>query len=94
MPFIKAGKNLKPLILNCRVNGLAHSTKTGELAQIDFIGPVLNKANKKSYIGLAVDSFSKWPLLIVCKTCSRHNAIKLPDLVCDSIGLPENRISD
>ncbi len=85
----RAGKNLKPLIPNCRINRLPPSTKTGELVQIDFIGPVLNEKNKKRYIGVAIDNYSKWPVLIVCKTCSRHNAVKLLDLVCENLGLPE-----
>ncbi len=55
----RAGKNLKPIKPNCRVNRLPPSSRTGDLVQFDFIGPVNNENNKKRYIGVAVDNYSK-----------------------------------
>ena len=81
-------KNLKPTIPNCRMNRLSNSSKIGEFVEIDFIGPVLHEKNKKGYMGVALENYFKWPVLIVFKTCSRHNAFKLPGLVCDNILLP------
>ena len=43
----RAGKNLKPIIANCRVNRLPPSSRTGDLVQIDFIGPVNNEKKTK-----------------------------------------------
>ena len=47
------------------------------------------KKEKKRYIALAIDNFSRWPLAIVCKSCNKDSALKLLAVICENIGLPK-----
>ena len=53
------GKNLKSLIPKQRFEKQEDPTAANEEVQLDFAGPFFSNSNAKSYLLVAIDSFSK-----------------------------------
>ncbi len=66
----------------------------GEQIQIDFAGTFVNEKGKKKFIALAFDNYTRWPFVLVCKSCNAESAMKLIAIVCENLGLPQKIRAD
>ena len=66
---LASGKNLKYQLPKKHYEKLEKLSEPGEETQIDFTGKLHNKKlNSEVQILIAVDRFSKWPTVKICKT--------------------------
>ncbi len=91
----KAGKNLKPVIANNKVNrDIPKPDKPGLELQIDFAGPFIDEAGHKRFVLLAVDGFSRWPSAKLTKGCKAKDVLKFVEQFCLDNGQPKMIKSD
>ena len=91
----KAGKNLKPVIANSKVNrDIPKPTKPAEELQMDFAGPFFDELGHKKFVVLAVDGFSRWPSAKLAKGCKTKDVLKFLDQYCLDNGQPKVIKSD
>ena len=92
---LASGKNLiyhKPKMYNGK---LEHLSGPGQEIQIDFTGKSQNKnLQGEIQIILAVDRFSKWPTVQICKTSEAKKVINFLTSNFYLYGIPEKRTSD
>ena len=73
----KAGKNLKPVIANSKVNrDIPKPNKPAEELQMDFAGPFFDESGHKKFVLLAVDGLSRWPSAKLAKGCKTKDVLK------------------
>ncbi len=86
----KAGKNLKPVIANNKINrDIPKPDKSGLELQIDFAGPFFDEAGHKKFVLLAVDGFSRWPSAKLTKGCKAKDVLKFVEQFCLDNGQPK-----
>ena len=57
-----AGRNFEAM---CSKGDLGSISKSKELLQLDFWGPINYLNESKKYVNAAVDRFSRWPMAMV-----------------------------
>ena len=92
VPGYLSGKNIKLETPSTgKKNNLPSLQEPNEETQLDFVGPNTFK-NRKVYIFLAVDRFSKWPSASITKTSSDgKSVIEFMRQISMVHGNPKNR---
>ena len=93
VPCKMSGKSIKPNIPNTEVSQLPPVNKPNEEIQMDFIGSISEK-NRKIYILLSMDRFSKWPAASLCKTTDGQTAIRFLEQYINLNGIPKTIRTD
>ena len=88
IPCKLSGKNLKPNIPKTEQNSLPPLSAPNEEIQLDFIGPITDQ-NRRFYILLSMDRYSKWPVASLCKTTDGGTATKFLEQYCNLNGIPK-----
>ena len=93
IPCKLSGKNLKPNIPKTEQNSLPPLSAPNEEIQLDFIGPITDQ-NRRFYILLSMDRYSKWPAASLCKTTDGETATKFLEQYCNLNGIPKTIRTD
>ena len=93
IPCKLSGKNIKPNIPRTEQNSLPPLNAPNEEIQLDFIGPITDQ-NRRFYILLSMDRFSKWPAASLCKTTDGETATKFLEQYCNLNGVPKTIRTD
>ena len=88
------GKNVKFLIPKNASRPLPLLTQPGQEVQLDYAGPLENHREKKMYLLVAIDRFSKSPSVKVTKSTSGKCTVKFLRSYIDIHGIPESIRSD
>ena len=92
---LSSGKNLKYQLPKNESGKLKTLTEPGQKLQIDFTGKLHNKKlNGESQLLIAVDRFSKWPTVKICKTSETKEVINFLKQNFNLYGIPEKIKSD
>ena len=92
---LASGKNLKYQLPKSHYGNLKTLTGPGQEIQIDFTGILHNKKmNGDVQILIAIDRFSKWPTVKICKTAETKEVINFLTNNFNLYGLPEKIKSD
>ena len=92
---LSSGKNLKYQIPKNESGKLKTLTEPGQDIQIEFTGKLHNKkVNGENQILIAVDRFSKWPTVKICKTSKAKEVITFLKQNFNLYGIPEKIKSD
>ena len=92
---LASGKNLKDQLPNNHYGKLKKITEPGQEIQIDFVGKLHNKRiNGDVQILIAVDRFSKWPTVKLCKTAETKEVLNFLTNNFSLYGKPEKIKSD
>ena len=89
IPCKLSGKNIKPNIPKSKQNSLPPLSAPNEEIQLDFIGPITEQ-NRRFYILLSIDRYSKWPGASRCKTTDGETAMNFLKQYCDINGVPKS----
>ena len=93
MPCKLYGKNNKPCMPKSEQNCLPPlSTPNGEI-QLDFNGPYTER-NRKFYILIHIDRYSKWPASSLCKPTDGETAIKFLEQYWNLNGILKTKRTD
>ena len=60
---------------------------------MDFIGPITDQ-NRRFYILLSMDQYSRWPAVSLCKTTDGETATKILEQYCNLNGIPKTSRTD
>ena len=93
VPCKMAGKSIKPNIPSTEKNQLPPLNKPNEEIQLDFIGPITKK-NRRFYILLSMDRFSKWPGASFCKSTESQTAVNISEQYVNLNGIPKTIRTD
>ena len=88
VPCKVAGKSIKP-----NINQIPMLNKPNEEIQLDFIGPITEN-NRRFYILLSMDRFSKWPAASFCKSTENQTAVKFLKQYVNLNGIPKTVRTD
>ena len=92
---LASGKNLKYQLPKNHYGKLKKLTEPGQEIQIDFTGKLHNKRiNGDVQILIAVDRFSKWPTVKICKTAETKEVLNFLKNNFNLYGIPEKINSD
>ena len=83
-----AGNSIKPNIPSTEKKQLPPLSKSNDEIQLDFIGPITEK-NRRFYILLSMDRFSKWPAASFCKSTESQTAVKFLEQYINLNGIPK-----
>ena len=87
---LSSGKNLKYQIPKNENGKLKILAELGQEVQIDFTGKLNNKKlNEESQLLIAIDRFSKWPTVKICKTTETKEVINFLTQNFNLYGIPE-----
>ena len=75
IPCKMSGKSIKPNILYTEKNNLPPLNSPNGKIQLDFVGPI-TESNRRFYILLSMDRFSKWPVACFCTSTDGETALK------------------
>ena len=92
-PCKMAGKSIKPNIPSTEKNQLPPLNEPNEELQLDFIGPITER-NRRFYILLSMDRFSKWPAASFCKSTDSQMAVKFLEQYVNLNGIPKTIRTD
>ena len=93
IPCNLSSKNIKPNIPKSEQNSLPPLRAPNEEIQLDFIGPITDQ-NRRFYILLSLDRYSKWPVTSLCKTKDGETAIKFLEHYCNLNSIPKTIRTD
>ena len=92
---LASGKNLKYQLPKKHHGKLKKVTEPGQEIQIDFTGKLHNKnINGDVQILIAIDRFSKWPTVKICKSAETKEVINFLSSDFNLYGIPEKIKSD
>ena len=92
---LASGKSLKYQLPNSHYGKLKKLSEPGQEIQIDFTGKLHNKRiNGDVQILIAVDRFSKWPTVKICKTAETKEVLNFLTNNFNLYGVPEKIKSD
>ena len=92
---LNAGKNLKFQIPQTEKSKIEPPKTPGEEIQIDFTGNLNNKKlQSNSFILIAVDKNSRWPVAKICKNTNHETVISFLDEYINVYGVPKQIKSD
>ena len=92
VPCKMAGKGIKPNIPSTEKKQLPPLSKPNDEMQLDFIGPITEK-NRRFYILLSMDRFSKWPAANFCKS-TESQTVKFLEQYINLNGIPKTIRTD
>ena len=93
IPCKMSGKSIKPNIPYTEKNNLPPVSNPNEEIQLDFIGPITEN-NRRFYILLSIDRFSKWPAASFCKNTDGETAVKFIEQYIQLNGIPKTIRTD
>ena len=93
IPCKLSGKNIKPNKPKTEQNSLPPLSAPNEEIQLDFIGPITDQ-NRRFYILLSMDRYSKWPAASLCKSTDGETATKFLEQYCNLNGIPKTIRTD
>ena len=93
LPCKMSGKNIKPNIPSTEINSLPPLDNPNEEIQLDFIGP-MTENNRRFYILLSMDRYSKWPAASFCTSTDGETAVKFLDQYIRLNGIPKTIRTD
>ena len=93
IPCKLSGKSIKPHIPKTEQTSLPLLGAPNDEVQLDFIGPITDQ-NRRFYILLSMDRYSKWPAASLCKTADGETAIKFVEQYCNLNGIPKSIQTD
>ena len=93
IPCKLSGKNIKPNIPKTKQKSLPSLNVPIEKIQLDSIGPITDQ-NRRFYILLFMDRYSKWPAVSLCKTTDGQTATKFLEQYCNLNDIPKTMITD
>ena len=93
IPCKMSGKSIKPNIPYTEKNNLPPVNNPNEEIQLDFIGPITEN-NRRFYILLSIDRFSKWPAASFCKNTDGETAVKFIEQYIQLNGIPKTIRTD
>ena len=88
-----SGKSIKSDIPSTEKNHLPRLENPNEEIQLDFIGPI-TVDNRRFYILLSMDRFSKWPAASFCTSTDGETAIKFLEQYIQLNGVPKTIRTD
>ena len=92
---LASGNNLKYQLPKKHYGKLETLTEPGQELQIDFTGKLHNKnIHRDVQILIAIDSFSRWPNVKICKTSETQEVIQFLSSNFNLYGIPEKIKSD
>ena len=92
---LASGKSLKYQLPKKHFGKLEKLTEPGQELQIDFTGKLHNKnIHGDVQILIAVDRFSRWPTVKICKTSETKEVIQFLSTNFNLYGIPEKTKSD
>ena len=92
---LSSGKNLKYQLPKNESGKLKTLTEPGQEIQIDFTGKLHNKKlNGENQLLIAIDRFSKWPTVKICKTSETKEVINFLKQNFNLYGITEKIKSD
>ena len=92
---LASGKNLEYQLPSKHYGNLEKLTELGQEKQIDFTRKLHNqKIHGDVQILIAVDRFSKWPTVKICKTAETEEVIQFLTSNFNLYGIPEKIKSD
>ena len=92
---LASGKNLKYQLPKKHYEKLEKLSEPGRESQIDFTGKLHNKhLHGGTQILIAVDRFSKWPTVKICKSAETKEVINFLTSNFNLYGIPEKIKSD
>ena len=93
LPCKMSGKNIKPNIPSTGKNSLPPFKNPNEEIQLDFIGPI-TEHNRRFYILLSMDLYSKWPAASFCTSTDGGTAVKFLEQYIQLNGVPKTIRTD
>ena len=93
LPCKMSGKNIKPNIPSSEKNSLPPLNNPNEEIQLDFIGPNTER-NRRFYILLSMDRYSKWPAASFCASTDGETAVKFLEQYIRRNGVPKTIRTD
>ena len=88
LPCKVSGKNIKPNIPSTETKSLPPLNNPNEEIQMDFIGPITEN-NRRFYILLSMDRYSKWPAASFCLSRDGETAVKFLEQYIQLNGIPK-----
>ena len=88
-----SGKNIKPNIPYTEKNSLPPLNSPNAEIQLDFISPITDN-NRRFYILLSMDRFSKWPAACFCRSTDGEAAVKCLEQYINLNGVPKTIRTD
>ena len=88
IPCKLSGQIIEPNIPKSEQNNLTPLSAPNEEIQLDVIGPITDQ-NRRFYILLSMDRYSKWPAASLCKTTHGETVIKFLEQHCNLNGIPK-----
>ena len=82
-----SGNSVKPNLPQTEKSNLPPLSDPNEEIQLDYIGPITEN-NRRFYILLSIDRFSKWPAASYCTSTDGETAIKFSEQYIRLNGMP------
>ena len=93
LPCKMSGKNIKPNIPGTETNSLPPLNNPNEEIRMDFIGTITEN-NRRIYILLSMDRYSKWPAASFCASTDGETEVKFLEQNNQLNGIPKSIRSD
>ena len=93
IPCKMSGKSIKPNLPQTEKNSLPPLNNPNEEIQLDFIGPITEK-NRRCYILLSIDRYSKWPAASYCLSTDGETAVRFLEQYIRLNGIPKTIRTD
>ena len=93
LPCKMSSKNIKPNLPSTATNSLPPLDNPNEEIQLDFIGP-MTENNRRFYIFLSMNRYSKWPAASFCTSTDGKTAVKFLDQYIRLNGIPKTIRTD
>ena len=92
-PCKMSGKNIKPNFPSTETKSLSSLNNPNEEIQMDFIGPITEN-NRRFYILLSMDRYSKWQAVSFCTSTDGETAVKFLKQYIQLNSIPKTIRSD
>ena len=88
------GKNAKYVIPKNASKPLPLLSQPGEELQLDYAGPLEDTKGRKIFLLVAIDRYSKFPLVNITKSTGGKSSVKFLRTYIDAHGIPESIRTD
>ena len=88
LPCKMSGKSIKPNLPSTEINSFPQLDNSNKEIQLDFIGP-MTENNRRFFILLYMDRYSKWPAASFCTSTDGETAVKFLDQYIRLNGIPK-----
>ena len=93
LPCKISGKNIKPNIPSTETNSLPPLKSPNEEILLGFVGPI-TEHNRRTYILMSMDLYSKWPAASFCTSTDGEKAVKFLEQYIRLNGVPKINRTD